>query len=123
MPRPMFYRPARTPQKRRTNNERRKGPDQLKEMSSGTTGTGESTLTPLTVLPGDGYVAERLDENGVRTVLPLAGWIVSPDGELLPLPRSMGADWVIRPATANDPGLISTTASRMQAKPKQRSYL
>jgi hypothetical protein len=66
-----------------------------------------------TVLPAANWVAERTDEHGTRSVLPLVGWQVI-DGEVYPLPRSLGVDWIIRPALEGDDRLIRTTAARMR---------
>jgi hypothetical protein len=68
------------------------------------------------VIPANSWVAERSDEHGTRSVLPLIGWQVI-DGEVYPLPRSLGADWIVRPALEGDDRLIRTTAARMRPQP------
>ena len=71
-----------------------------------------STEVP-SVLPANSWVAERTDENGVRSVLPLIGWQVI-DGEVYPLPRSLGVEWIIRPQMEGDDRMIRTTAARLR---------
>ena len=68
------------------------------------------------LLSGDNWVVERTDENNVRTVLPLIGWQVV-DGEVYPLPRSLGPEWTVRPVTEGDDRLIRNTAARLRTPP------
>ncbi len=69
---------------------------------------------PLGVLPGAGWVIERTHEDGTRSVMPLAGWLVQRDGELRPLPLSLGSDWIVRPRTQSDDDAIAATARRLR---------
>ena len=73
------------------------------------------------VLPANNWVTERIDENGIRTVLPLIGWLVSADGEVRPLPLSMDATWTIRPRVEEDEKRISMTADRLRPTYQQQS--
>lgn len=50
------------------------------------------------VLPGTGWVLERIDANGARTVLPAIGFVVTAAGEVLALPLSLGPEWSWRPS-------------------------
>lgn len=49
------------------------------------------------VIPANDWVAERVDENSTRSVLPVVGWLVTTDGELRALPLSLDDTWTIRP--------------------------
>jgi hypothetical protein len=74
-------------------------------------------------IPATGWVAERVEDDGTRTVMPLAGWWVTSEGDVLPLPRTLDdAAWTCRPQTPDDERLISTTASRMRPQPKRTDY-
>lgn len=66
------------------------------------------------VLPAKSWVTEHTDEHGNRTVLPLIGWFVTDAGEVYPLPRSLGDDWIVRPVMEGDDRLIRTCAGRMR---------
>jgi hypothetical protein len=73
------------------------------------------------VLPANDWVAERVDENNVRSVLPLVGWLVTAEGELRPLPLSLDATWTIRPRrVTEDSRLIDATAVRLRSTTKNR---
>lgn len=76
----------------------------------------------LGVLPGDGWVVERTFEDGTRSVLPLAGWLVQHDGELRALPLSLGDGWTVRPRLESDQSAISVTAGRLRPQQAQSSY-
>ena len=65
------------------------------------------------VLPGTGFIIERRESDGTLTVMPLVGWQVV-DGEVYPLPRSLGAEWLVRAVTEGDERHLRTTASRMR---------
>ena len=73
------------------------------------------------VLPGTGWVAEHDDGNGIRTVVPLVGSLVTADGEVHPLPRSLDASWIIRPRIPDDERLIRTSAGRMGPATNRRN--
>jgi hypothetical protein len=74
-------------------------------------------------LPGNSWVIEKRADDGTLTILPLVGWLVTDDGELLPLPRSLDASWITRPRTPDDDRVIASSAARMRPKQKdQRSY-
>ena len=73
----------------------------------------ETGREPLTVLPGANFVCEHRSENGEITVMPLIGWEVV-NGEVHPLPRSMGAGWIVRPMADGDDRLMRTTAARLR---------
>lgn len=66
-------------------------------------------------------MAGRVGEDGVPTVLPLVGWLVTPEGEVRPLPLSLDATWTIRPRVAEDDARISTTANRMRPTSNRQS--
>ena len=86
----------------------------MRNISQGNT-AGRTTETIIGVLPGDGWVVDRLDSNNVRSVMPLAGWAaMAPSGELRPLPFSLGADWTVRPRTEADEHVIAATSARMR---------
>ena len=80
----------------------------------------QEATKPASVVPGTGWVCERTDENGVRSVLPLIAWEIV-DHEVYPLPRSMRADWLVRPMVESDAAAMSTTASRMRSQPTNRT--
>jgi hypothetical protein len=65
------------------------------------------------VISGAGWVTERTNEDGTKTVLPLVGWQVI-EGELYALPRSLGADIVVRPMVESDATAIRTSAMRLR---------
>ena len=74
------------------------------------------------VIPGTNYVAELKGSDGL-TVVPLVAWEVI-DGELFPLPRSLGDDWLVRPMANDDERRIRTTAARMRpTTPAKDPYL
>jgi hypothetical protein len=64
------------------------------------------------VVPGDGYVIELTNDDGTRSVLPLAAWAVTEAGELLPLPLSLGDQWHTRARMPTDDQAIASTAAR-----------
>jgi hypothetical protein len=73
------------------------------------------------VIPGGGrWVFDHLAENGVRTVLPVAGWRASED-DLLPLPKPPDETWILRPRMPDDERLIRVTALNMQPKPDNQN--
>ena len=76
----------------------------------------------INALPGDGWVIERLNENGSKTVLPLAGWAVMSDGEVSRLPFSLGKEWITRPIIDSDGPLIRKSGFRMSQQPKVSSF-
>ncbi len=65
------------------------------------------------VISGTGFVTEHTAADGTRTVLPLIAWQIV-DGEVYPLPRSLSADTIVRPAIEGDDRLIRATAARMR---------
>jgi hypothetical protein len=73
-------------------------------------------VTPETsrLIPGTGYVIERLEADNFRSVMPLAGWQVDDDGELHALPRSLDKAWIVRPQIQGDDRLITTTVQRLR---------
>lgn len=73
------------------------------------------------VLAANNWVAEKMGEDGLATVLPLVGWMVTDEGELRPLPLSLDASWTIRPRCVDDDRLISVTASRMRPTSDRQS--
>ncbi len=73
-------------------------------------------------IPATGWVAERVEDDGTRTVLPLAGWWITTEGDALPLPRNLDHTWTCRPQTADDERMIAATASRMRPQPKRTEY-
>jgi hypothetical protein len=76
----------------------------------------------MVVLPGTNWVCEKRDENGTITVAPLIGWQVI-DGEVYPLPRSLGAEWTVRPMCDGDDRLLRTSAARLRPNDNtQRNY-
>ena len=83
------------------------------------TGSQTGQLVPVAI-PAPEFVAEKVDENSVRTVLPLVGWLVTPEGEVVPLPRSLDASWVIRARVADDDARIAMTAERMRPTNNQQ---
>jgi hypothetical protein len=78
----------------------------------------KTTTAPLGILPGDSWVAELTHEDKTRTVLPLVGWLVTADGEIHPLPRSIDSTWVVRPRTANDEAAIAVSARNLRPETK-----
>lgn len=84
-------------------------------VPSNAPGTPPKPSSQFAVLPGDNWVVERTDEHNLRTVLPLVGWQVI-DGEVYPLPRSLGAEWIVRPVTEGDDRLIRNTAAQLRPK-------
>jgi hypothetical protein len=70
-------------------------------------------------LPGAGFVIEQVTADGTRSVLPLAGWGVTAEGAVLPLPLSLGDNWQVRPEVSEDGRLIRTTSIRAQ-RPQTR---
>jgi hypothetical protein len=75
-------------------------------------------VTPriIAALPGDGWVVECVGDNE-RRVLPLAGWGVREDGEVVTLPLSLGSEWVCRPMIEGDATLIRRSTARMVQRP------
>ena len=73
-----------------------------------------TTRVPLGILSGDGWVAEHTAEDKTRTIYPLLGWLVTADGECLPLPRSIDSTWIVRPRTTSDDTAIAASAKRMR---------
>ena len=73
-----------------------------------------TTPAPLGILPGDSWVAEHQAEDKTRTVLLLLGWLVTAEGECLPLPRSIDSTWIVRPRTASDDASIAASAMRLR---------
>lgn len=76
------------------------------------------------VLPGDGFVIERVVErravDGLHTVkecLPLAGFGVRADGTVVVLPTDLGSEWSCRPALQGDDSAIRRTAAAMVQRP------
>ncbi len=67
----------------------------------------------MNVIPAQGFVVERAEADGSRTVLPLQAWEVSDHGELLVLPRSC-RNWLVRPQMEGDARFITTTSARMR---------
>ena len=78
--------------------------------------TQPSAPVPVLVV-AQAWVAERVEDDGSKTVLPLPAWEFV-DGDLLPLPRSLRTGWVVRPATEGDDRLIRNTAARMRPDTK-----
>lgn len=70
------------------------------------------TSVPV-VIPANSWVAERSEEDGSKTLLPLPAWELV-DGDLLPLPHSLREGWVIRPAMEGDDRAIRNTSARMR---------
>ena len=67
----------------------------------------------MIVVPASGFVLERTEPDGSRSVVPLQAWEVSDDGELLVLPRSFRS-WFVRPQMEGDARSVTTTAARMR---------
>lgn len=67
----------------------------------------------IAIIPATDRVTERT-QDGVRTVLPLVAWIVTAEGELRPLPLSLGEEWIVRPRTADDDRLLKNSGSRLR---------
>lgn len=66
----------------------------------------------LPAAPGE-WVIERND--GVdRTVMPLAGWGVTADGDLVALPVAATTGWVVRPRVPSDQAAIEKAASGLR---------
>jgi hypothetical protein len=80
------------------------------------------TTNVPTVLPGTGWVCERTDEQGVRSVLPLIGWIVNDDGTCQPLPLDLSPDYVVRPRMDSDGQTINATAGRLRPRPNNQNW-
>ena len=68
----------------------------------------------LGVLNGDGWCIERTEQDGKHSVMPLAGWLVLSDGELRPLPLSLGKEWTVRPRLPSDDSSIQATSLRLR---------
>jgi len=87
--------------------------------SKRTTNAHETAL--FGILPGDGWVIERIEDDNVHTVFPLVGWLVTADGQVHPLP-STDSTWTVRPRTADDERLIAASATRLRSTPTPRSF-
>jgi len=75
----------------------------------------------MNVLPGDGWVIEKKDPaTGTLDVIPLVGWAVTDDGQLLPLPLGIGPEWSVRPRLPQDDGFVVATARRRRGVPGLR---
>jgi hypothetical protein len=74
------------------------------------------------VLPGDGWVVERMHEDGSKSVFPLVGWAVTDEGDILALPLSLGPEWSARPATDGDGPLIRRSGARLAQRPQIGPY-
>jgi hypothetical protein len=73
-------------------------------------------------IPATGWVAERVEDDGTRSVMPLAGWWITSEGDALPLPRSLDSNWICRPLARDDERLITATAGRMRPQPQRTEY-
>jgi hypothetical protein len=91
---------------------RRRTSDALQRAAEAT----KSITSPLgpAVLPANNWVTEKMGEDGIPTLLPLVGWLVTKEGELRPLPPSLDESWTLRPRAADDERLISAASSRMR---------
>ena len=62
------------------------------------------------VLPAEHWVIERVESNGFRSILPLAGWGVDGTGSLHVLPLELETlGWTARPRRAGDESKIEVT--------------
>lgn len=77
-------------------------------------------VTPriLGAVPAHGFVCERVNSDGTHDVLELAAWGWTEDGDLIPLPTTLGPDWTVRPATDQDAMSIRRTGARMSQRPQ-----
>lgn len=71
------------------------------------------------VLPGAGWVIEHRE---TATVLPLVGWGVTVEGEIEPLPRSLGDGWRARPAHPDDAAAIRRSALNQKGRQKSGPF-
>lgn len=69
------------------------------------------------MLPGAGFVIERVLSDGSKECLPLAGFGVTHDGDVIVLPRNLSAEWSCRPALPGDEATIRRAAARMAQRP------
>ena len=88
-------------------------PIRMKRKTADVPSEARTPKRPITVLPGTNWVCERRNEDGTITVLPLIGWEIV-DGEPHPLPRSLGAEWLVRPMAEGDERQIRTSAARLR---------
>ncbi len=72
----------------------------------------------IATLPGTGYVAERVNDDGSRTVLDLVGWAVDEAGEVWPLPRSLDGHFTVRPQVEGDAAAIRKTGVGLMQRPQ-----
>jgi hypothetical protein len=75
----------------------------------------------LAIIPATDWVTERT-QDGTRTVLPLVAWLVTAEGELKPLPLSLGDEWIVRPRTADDDRLLKNSGSRLRPHTEQKAF-
>jgi hypothetical protein len=72
----------------------------------------------IAAVPASGWIIERMESDGVtKTMLPLAAWGITDDGEVVPLPLSLGKEWTCRPAGESDPATIRRTSQRLMQHP------
>jgi hypothetical protein len=69
------------------------------------------------VLPGAGFVLERVLEDGSKECLPLAGFGVTHDGDVVVLPTNLGPEWSCRAALPGDDATIRRTSARRMLRP------
>jgi hypothetical protein len=72
-------------------------------------------VTIIGVVPGAGFVLERTESDGTRSVVPLTAWAITEMGDVLPLPLSLENKWTVRAATNDDDRLIRIAVARSRA--------
>jgi hypothetical protein len=71
----------------------------------------------IAAVSGAGFVLERTESDNFRTVVPLAAWGITEQGDTLPLPLSLGSEWTVRPQTSEDDRFMRLAARRAQLPP------